>query len=83
MWEELRAGALLGTDGFVGQLRPLLKEEPLDPEYRRRERFAARLSLEELFRDVTDKATHNERISQAVLRLFAYANSLAVAQQLL
>jgi putative transposase len=66
VWEELRAGVLLGTDGFVDQLRPLLKEKPLDPEYRRRERFAARPSLEELFSDVTDKATRNERIHQAV-----------------
>jgi putative transposase len=83
VWEELRAGALLGTDGFVGQLRPLLKEKPLDPEYLRRERCAARLSLEELFRDVTDKAARNERIHEVVLWLLACANSLAVAQQLL
>ena len=66
VWDELRAGALLGTDGFVDQLRPLLKEKPLDPEYRKRERFAARPSLEELFRDVSDKVTRNERIYQAV-----------------
>jgi len=66
VWDELRAGALLGSDGFVDQLRPLFKEKPLDPEYRKRERFAARPSLEELFADVTDKATRNERIYQAV-----------------
>jgi len=66
VWDELRAGALLGNDGFVDQLRPLLKEKPLDPEYRKRERFAVRPSLEELFADVTDKATRNERIYQAV-----------------
>jgi len=66
VWKELRAGAFLGTDGFVDQLRPLLKEKPLDPEYRKRERFAARPSLEELFRDVCDKAVRNERIYQAV-----------------
>ena len=66
VWDELRAGALLGTDGFVDQLRPLLKEKPFDPEYRKRERFAARPSLEELFRHVTDKATRNKRIYQAV-----------------
>ena len=66
VWDELRAGSLLGTDGFVAQLRPLLREKPLDPEYRKRERFAARPSLEELFGDVTDKATRNERIHHAV-----------------
>ena len=66
VWDELRAGSLLGTDEFVDQLRPLLREKPLDPEYRKRERFAARPSLEELFGDVTDKAARNERICQAV-----------------
>jgi hypothetical protein len=66
VWDELRAGSLLGSDGFVDKLRPLLREKPLDPEYRKRERFAARPSLEELFGDVTDKAARNERICQAV-----------------
>jgi hypothetical protein len=66
VWEELRAGAFLGTDSFVDQLRPLFKEKPFDPDYRKRERFATRPSLEELFADVSDKATRNERIYQAV-----------------
>jgi hypothetical protein len=66
VWDELRAGSLLGADEFVDKLRPLLTEKPLDPEYRKGERFAARPSLEELFGDVTDKATRNERIYQAV-----------------
>ena len=66
VWEELRAGAFLGTDSFVDQLRPLFKEKPFDPDYRKRERFAARPSLEELFAGVSDKATRNERIYQAV-----------------
>jgi len=66
VWDKLRAGSLLGTDAFVDQLRLLLKEKPLDPEYRKRERFAARPSLEELFGDVTDKVTRDERIYQAV-----------------
>jgi putative transposase len=69
--EELQAGAFLGTDGFLDQLRPLLKETPLDPDYRKRERCAARPSLEELFADVSDKPTRNERVYQAVLWLFA------------
>jgi len=66
VWEELRAGAFLGTDSFVDQLRPLFKEKPFDPDYRKRERLAARPSLEELFAGVSDKATRNERIYQAV-----------------
>jgi putative transposase len=66
VWEELQAGAFLGTDGFLDDLRPLLKEKPLDPDYRKRERFAARPSLEELFADVSVRATRNERIYEAV-----------------
>ncbi|MCK4394753.1 addiction module toxin RelE, partial [Candidatus Bipolaricaulota bacterium] len=66
VWDELRAGSFLGTDAFVDQLRPLLKEKPLDPDYRRCERFVGRPSLEELFTDVSDKTTRNERIYQAV-----------------
>jgi len=66
VWKKLRAGALLGTDSFVDQLRPLFKEKPFDPDYRKRERFATRPSLEELFADVSDKATRNEKIYQAV-----------------
>ncbi|ROR03171.1 REP-associated tyrosine transposase [Desulfosoma caldarium] len=65
-WEELRAGAFLGTAGFVEQLAPLLSQKPLDPELRKKERFAARPSLEELFSGISDEATRNERICQAV-----------------
>jgi hypothetical protein len=66
VWGGLRAGVFLGSDQFVDQLRPRLKEKPLDPEYRKRERFAARPSLDELFADVSDKAARNERIYEAV-----------------
>ncbi|HCP32408.1 TPA: hypothetical protein DIT45_04100 [Candidatus Acetothermia bacterium] len=62
----MRAGAFLGTDTFVEQMKPLLKEKPVDPEIRKEERFAARPSLEKLFSGVSDKATRNERIHQAV-----------------
>jgi hypothetical protein len=37
------------------------KEKPFDPNYRKRECFAARPSLEELFAGVSDKAPHNGR----------------------
>jgi putative transposase len=66
VWGELRAGAFLGTDAFVDQLRPLLREKPLDPGYLSRERFVARPSLEKLFADVPDKPARNDRIYQAV-----------------
>ena len=66
VWRDLRAGAFLGTAAFVEQLKPLLKERPGDPEIRKRERFVTRPGLEELFSGVSDKATRNERIHQAV-----------------
>ncbi len=66
VWDELQAGLFFGSDRFVERLRPLLNDKSLDPEYRKRERFAARPSLQELFVDVTDKTTRNEQIYQAV-----------------
>ncbi|HDL85402.1 MAG TPA: addiction module toxin RelE [Candidatus Acetothermia bacterium] len=66
VWEELRAGMFIGTATFVKQLKPLLTEKAVDPEIRKRERFAARPSLEDLFSDIADEATRNERIHQAV-----------------
>ena len=66
VWEELRAGAFLGTDVFMEQIKPLLNKKPVDPEIRRRERSPSRPSLEELFSDVSDKETRSERIHQAV-----------------
>lgn len=66
VWDELQAGWLLGSDRFVEGLRPLVREKPPDPEYRKRERIVARPSLEELFAGVADEATRDERIYQAV-----------------
>ena len=66
VWDELQAGLFFGSDRFVERLRPLLNDKSLDPEYRKRERFAARPSLQELFVDVTDRATRDEQIYQAV-----------------
>jgi len=71
VWEELRAGSLLGSKQYVERLRPLLREKHLYPEFCKRERFAARPSLEELFAGVSDKATRNERIHEAI-RLYRY-----------
>jgi len=66
VWDKLQAGLLLGSDRFVDRLRPLMKDKPLDPEYRKCEQFATRPSLQQLFVDVTDKTTRNEQIYQAV-----------------
>ncbi len=45
---------------------PAIQQKPLTPEYRQRERRAARPSLEELFADAIDRETRDERIHQAV-----------------
>jgi len=66
VWDKLQAGLLLGSDRFVDRLRPLLNDKPLDPEYRKCERFATRPSLQQLFVDVTDRTTRDEQIYQAV-----------------
>ena len=66
VWEDLRAGSLLGSSAFVERLRPRLLEMPLDQNVLRRERDAARPSLEELFRGVSDKTERDTRIHQAV-----------------
>lgn len=65
-WDGLQAGLFLGSDRFVDRHRPFILDKPQDPEFRARERFAARPSLSQLFDGVPDKATRNERIYQAV-----------------
>jgi putative transposase len=66
-WNDLRAGSLIGSDAFIEHMRPLLLNAPLDPNILRRERDAARPSLADLFADVSDKATRDQRIHEAVL----------------
>ncbi len=64
--DNVKAGVLLGSDSFVHSLRPLLRDIEGNREFRREERLATRPTLDELFADVSDKATRNERIHAAV-----------------
>ena len=66
VWQDLTAGAVLGGEAFIGSLKPLLTDVAQNREIRRALRLAARPSLEQLFAGVTDKATRNERIHEAV-----------------
>ena len=66
VWEDLRAGSLLGSDKFAKQIRPRLAGAPLDPNLLRRERTAARPTLGALFSGVADRATRDLRIHDAV-----------------
>ncbi len=65
-WTELRGGILLGTDEFVAKVKPLLSDYQTLREVPRRERLAARPSLEELFSGVNGKAERDRRIHDAV-----------------
>ena len=64
--DDVKAGVLLGSDSFVHSLRPLLRDIEGNREFRREERLATRPTLDELFADVSDMATRNERIHAAV-----------------
>jgi putative transposase len=66
VWGGLRAGSLLGGADFVEKMRPRLLDTPLDQNVLRRERDAARPSLDELFLDVVDKSDRDTRIHDAV-----------------
>jgi len=66
VWEDLRAGCLLGGDDFAERMKPLLADAPLDPNILRRERDAARPDLETLFAYITDKPARDQRIYEAV-----------------
>ena len=66
VWNDLRAGSLLGGADFVAKMRPKLLETPLDQNVLRRERDAARPSLREIFLAVSDKPDRDTRIHNAV-----------------
>jgi putative transposase len=66
VWGDLRAGSLLGGADFVEKMRPRLLDTPLDQNVLRRERDAARPSLDEIFLDVVDKSDRDTRIHTAV-----------------
>jgi len=71
IWSELRHGNLLGSQSFDEQYQPLLEERRSEMEFPRTERLVGRPSLDQLFANVRDKATRNERIHQA-MRLHEY-----------
>jgi putative transposase len=74
IWDGLRGGYILGSERYVGELRPLLDGSKRGSEIRKSERFVARPDLAELFVDVADKTDRNARIYDAV-RVHRYALS--------
>ncbi len=68
VWDDVKGGILLGTESFVERMKPLVKEKGVDTEISKRQRFAGRRSLEDLFADVeADRTVRDERIHEAVM----------------
>ena len=68
-WEEVRGQVLLGSERFVEQLASGLRDKRLVKEIPRRQRFAARPTLSQLFgaRTRSDRARRNEAIRRTHL----------------
>lgn len=66
VWDSLRGGSLLGSDEFTEQMKPMLAAIAPDPNILRRERSAARPSLDMLFEAATDRAKRNRAVHDAV-----------------
>jgi putative transposase len=68
-WDELRGQVLLGSERFVERLAPGLRDKRFLKEILRRQRFAARPTLGQLFgvRTRTDQARRNEAVRRAHL----------------
>jgi hypothetical protein len=64
-WQNLQ-GSILGSERFVENMEPLLKEKNQNKEYARREKTVTRPSLESLFSADDDKVTRNKKIHDAV-----------------
>ena len=68
VWDNLKGGILFGTEEFAEQMRPLLRGEGAESEISKRQRFADRRSLEEIFDGVEgDRHMRDERIHEAVM----------------
>ncbi len=68
-WEEVRGQVLLGSERFINRLAPGLRDKRLLKEIPRRQRFAARPTLSQLFgtRTRTNRVRRNESIRRAHL----------------
>jgi len=66
VWDEVNGGILLGTGEFVAQMGSMLREGASDFDIRRKERFADRPSLAEIFsRAGSDRRTRNLGVYEA------------------
>ncbi len=68
VWDDVKGGFLLGTEEFVGRMKPLLRGEEAGSEISKRQRFADRRSLEDLFAGVEGgRHMRDKRIHEAVM----------------
>ena len=74
VWDELRGGVLMGSEGFVEGIAPLLRNSALQREIPQRGRLVSRPSLDELFAEQKTKEMRNERIYEAT-RIHEYTLS--------
>ena len=72
LWDSVKGGVLLGTEGFAEQMRPLLQDAVQSKEISREERLLSKPTLAELLQGTEkNKALRDERIYAAV-RLHDY-----------
>lgn len=74
VWDKLRGGVLMGSDGFVEEMSPRLRDSASQKEIPRHERLVSRPSLDKLFTKCKTKAIRNERIYEAT-RIHEYTLS--------
>jgi len=75
LWNDLQGGALLGSEAFARQMRPLLADAASSSEVPRSERLLAHPTLDELLKDVAgDQALRDQRIYEA-FRIHGYTLS--------
>jgi len=74
LWGRLRGGVLIGSDEFVDEMAPRMRDSALQREIPRRERLLSRPSLDELFSGAGTKLLRDERIYEAT-RIHEYSLS--------
>lgn len=65
VWDKLQGGVLMGSERFVKEMTPLLREPARQREISRRERLVSRPSLDELFAEATTKQARDVQIHEA------------------
>jgi len=65
VWENVKGGILLGTEEFLARMGSMLREMEPDFDIRRRERFADRPSLAEIFSGAVHRHLRNLGIYEA------------------